>query len=136
MVGPVRCQFMRQSQIAGAIGRTDLDADVRHIGRMLRHTPSKCEPMRAIEHQVLAGVFNVLIAAPLGKDESAADARIDVDADHLAQTRAEPLRNARGVDPSVEDGFGRASDMPRYLDLKRSDRAHGGPRRQLTCRTW
>src|SRR5256885_5937389 len=31
--------------------------------------------------------------------------------------------------------FGRASDMPRYLDLKRSDRAHGGPRRQLTCRT-
>ncbi|MGH6960792.1 MAG: hypothetical protein ACREE7_09930 [Dongiaceae bacterium] len=77
---------------------------------MLRQRPGEHEAARPVDLEIFAGVLDILAVAPLREEERAADARIDVEANQLAQSRPELLPDLRDIEEGIEDPLRRCAE--------------------------
>jgi hypothetical protein len=98
----------------------DADLDARFVFGEFRHGEVEHDPARPLDGHVAADVLDGFAVAQLGEIEFAADARIDVGADHLARFgREQELPRDRRIEPRVEHARIGRVDRLLYFDAER-----------------
>src|ERR1700693_1696926 len=55
--------FMRERQFASCWQGLEIDADARHLGRVLRHSEGEDKPARAVDFQIGAYMLDIIAVA-------------------------------------------------------------------------